>query len=174
MSLRQLKSYWRHHEYSPRFWYWRLKARFWDRPNTIVVKYFSPWYYTDRCDLVRHAVLQCLVDWAEQEKPWGFWHLEELRAEREKSKIDGEDLLPYHVEEYTELREIYDWYKSFAEFDSYDYVVEKLRRLPSLGAQQSDEEKTLWIEAMDKEQEFENEFTKRAMRVVELWGMLWT
>lgn len=178
-------SWWKYSVYSPREWKYRLKMKFFTKPNKVHVKYFSDYFWVDRCSLIRHCVMQILVDFVEKEDPFNHF--------------DTED--SYHKEQWDELRALYEWYKNFKEFDSHEYQMKLLGYDPyskpskkpefvpiekygvddwgdanmySWDLDSTEEETKALLESMEKEKEFEDDFTRRAMRVVELWRMLWT
>lgn len=183
--LNRGETWWKYSVYSPREWKYRLKMRFWVKPNKIHVKYFPNDRWTDRCSLIRHAVFQILVDFVEKERP--FEH------------FDTED--SHHKEEWLELRSLYEWYKNFKEFDSVAYQEKLLGYNPyerrpfednftpveeyglddwgdpkmySWDSDSTEEETVALFATLEEEKKWEDDFTRRAMRVVELWKMLWT
>ena len=179
------RSWWKHSDYSPRQWKYRLLCRFWYKYNTITVKHFPSNTWIDRCSLIRHAVFQILVDFVEKERPFQHFDTEES----------------HNKAEWAELRELYQWYKNFKEFDSIEYQAQLLgynpydndhwktdfapiekygvddwgdHKMYSWDSDQTEEERKAMLESMEKEKEWEENFTDKAKRVVELWGMLWT
>ena len=183
--LNRCEIWWKYSRWSPKEWKYRLKMRFWVKPNKIHVKYFPDDRWIDRCSLIRHAVFSILVDFVENERPF-----EHFDTENSPNK-----------EEWAELKSLYDWYKNFKEFDSIAYQ-EKLLGYnpyerhpfkdnftpiekyglddwgdPNMYSWDNDltEEETIALRAsFEEEKKWEQEFTDKAKRVVDLWGMMWT
>lgn len=180
-----IHAWWKYSVYSPKEWKYRLKMKFWTKPNKVHVKYFADHFWVDRCSLIRHACFQILVDFVEKERPFEWF--------------DTED--SYHKAEWDELKSLYDWYKNFQEFDSIEYQTKLLGYNPytkercfqavplveEYGLNDWGEPKMYeWVgdtnkqevaallESAKKEEEFDAEFTAKAVRVVQLWRMLWT
>lgn len=183
--LQRAEGWWKYSHWSPKEWKYRLKMKFWVKPNKIHVKHFSDWFWTDRCSLIRHAVFQILVDFVEKERPFEHFNTEESGNKNE----------------WVELKSLYDWYKNFKEFDTIEYEEKLLGYNPydrhhfktdftpideygvddwgdpnmySWDVDTTAEEHAALLAAHEKEKEWEQEFTDKAKRVVDLWGMLWT
>jgi hypothetical protein len=182
-KLRSIRTSYKYSPWSPRQIRYAIKNKFITKPNKVHVKYFSDWDWTDKSDLVRHLPFVVLVDFIENEDPY--------------THFDTED--SPHAEGWKELKELYEWYKNRQfEFDAFDYMNEKLGYERTFGSKmiplerggvdawgdpkmysmenikQTALEQAMFHEAIRVESEKDEEFTRKACRVLELYGHLWT
>lgn len=122
----------------------------------------------DMADLLPHYIFAVLSDFIEHE----WW-------DRQKEEINIEEELPETLEmierwrdAWTELKEHHDWFHStYLPAFKEDFLSPELRN-----ADEMDNETYQKIiqNDLDKEQALEEECDRRAIRVVELRGFMWT
>ena len=179
--LNNIGGWWRHSSYSPHNIRWALYHKFVDKPNTIKVGYFSDWQWVDKSNLARHLPFVLLKKFIEEEKPFEY--------------LDT-DWEP-HREMWKELKELYEWYEKFEEFDHFEYMQSRLGYTPELKmsssplesaglnewgepklysmdfGKKSDYEEEVRADAYAAEAAWEQEFTDKACRVIQLCGLMW-
>lgn len=180
--IHDMQAWYKYGRLSPRTIKYKLKYRFILKMNKVHVKRFSDWDWTDRCDVVRHLPLVMLSDFIEHEHPF--------------DRIVTDD--PDHGKaDWDELKAIYEWYKTYKEFDTWEYVESRIGKqdlswenepIEESGVDEwgdpkmyrmdfkprTQQEEAVWREAYQKEAEAEEEFTRKACRVLELHRYLWT
>ena len=62
--------YWKIQYKAGRCWWW-TRGIIWDKFNIVKCKSLPP-TWNDRDQLLLHAAFQCLIDFIDNEKPWGF------------------------------------------------------------------------------------------------------
>jgi len=105
-------------------YYW-VRNTLWDRHNTIVCRKL-PVTWSDRDHRMLHACFQLLTDFMDLEKPWEFSASDEEMREAYKDC----DWADERVEDWRELRELYQWWQKRDETgEKYDADQLMLTRL---------------------------------------------
>lgn len=180
-KFRSIKSWNRFSDWSPRNIKWAIKCRFIHKTNKVHVKRFSDWGWADRCSVIRHLPFIVLTEFIEKEKPF------------ERIVTDE----PPQDKDWAELKELYEWYKNYEEFDSFKWMEKRLGYVPSFGwdsepieesgvdewedpkmyamnfHKKSSTEEQVFADSLQAEREFEEEFTRKACRIIELYHYLW-
>lgn len=164
-SLKWWKNHWRRRVHER--WY-GFKCRWLKKYNRLHIRTLPP-TWTDRSDMLPHAMFQILTDFIDKEKPFEYF--------------DTED--KYHRNEWQELKGLYDWWHSvYLKFDPMEgYDTDKATPRDELFAPTEDGMYTMRCNEYDTEffmrvrladDEMEKVLGEKMSRLCALRGMLWT
>lgn len=98
---------WRRFVHEPTYW---LKCAVWYRYNVVKCRRLPP-TWCDRDALMLHVAFQLLTDFIEREKPWKVNASDKQITDA--YEVCGDDEGARRLAEWTEVKALYDWWKSY-------------------------------------------------------------